>query len=65
MKCCNKATKQNKHIMTTLKNKVVAKLIKNGNNINDVKDMTNIHFEYASKKYTTVNSIANCIRTIY
>jgi hypothetical protein len=51
--------------MPTLKNKVIAKLIKNGNNINDVKEMINIHFEYASKKYTTVNSIANCIRTIY
>jgi hypothetical protein len=50
--------------MTTL-NKVIAKLIKNGNNVNDVKNMTNIHFEYASNKYTTVNSIANCIRTIY
>ena len=51
--------------MNTLKNKVIAKLIKNGNNIDEVTEMTNIHFDYASKHYTTVNSIANCIRTIY
>lgn len=49
----------------TLKNKVEAKLIKNGNNVNDVKEMMAEHFEYASSKYTTVNKIAECIRTIY
>lgn len=51
--------------MKNLKNKVEAKLIKDGNNPSDVKKMMNIHFEYASKTYTTVNSVAECIRTIY
>lgn len=50
---------------TTLRSKVEARLIKNGNNVNDVKEMMDLHFEYASSKYTTVNSIAECIRTIY
>ena len=50
--------------MTTL-NKVIAKLISNGNNVNDVMEMTDLHFEYASSNYNTVKSIANCIRTIY
>jgi hypothetical protein len=48
-----------------MKNKVEARLIKNGNNVNDVKEMMNLHFEYASSKYSTVKQIAECIRTIY
>ena len=51
--------------MTTLRNKVEARLIKNGNNVNDVKEMMNLHFEYAATKYSTVKTIAECIRTIY
>lgn len=50
---------------TTLRNKVEAKLIKNGNNVNDVKEMMAEHFDYAASQYTTVNKIAECIRTIY
>jgi len=50
---------------TTLRNKVIAKLIKNGNNVNDVNKMVNIHFEQASKNYTSVNTIAQYIRTVY
>jgi hypothetical protein len=48
-----------------LKNKVIAKLIKCGNNVEDVKEMVAEHFEYASSKYFTVRTIAECIRTIY
>ena len=51
--------------MTTLRNKVEARLIKNGNNVNDVKEMMNLHFEYATSKYSTVKTISECIRTIY
>ncbi|MBT7493577.1 MAG: hypothetical protein HN704_18410 [Bacteroidetes bacterium] len=39
--------------------------IKNGNNIEDVKEMIELHFEYASSKYNTVKTISECIRTIY
>jgi hypothetical protein len=52
-------------IMTNLKSKVEAKLIKWGNNVNDVKDMMEKHFEYASSTYSNVNTIAECIRIIY
>ena len=51
--------------MKTLRNKVEAKLIKDGNNVNDVKEMIDLHFEYASSTYSTVTKIAECIRTIY
>lgn len=55
------------NIMTTatLKNKVIAKLIKWGNNETEVNNMVETHFEYAFEKYSTVNKIAECIRTIY
>lgn len=55
------------NIMTTqlLRNKVEAKLIKNGNNVNDVKKMKDLHFERASKKSNTVSEIAYFIRVIY
>ena len=49
----------------TLKEKVTARLIKNGNNPLDVEKMVNEHFEYASSTYKTVKSISECIRTIY
>ena len=48
-----------------MKNKVIAKLISNGNNSEDVQKMVAIHFEYASSKYSTVKTISECIRTIY
>ena len=51
--------------MKNLRNKVEARLIKNGNNVNDVKEMMNLHFEYAASTYSTVKTIAECIRIIY
>ena len=53
--------------MTTsnLKNKVIAQLIKWGNNENDVIKMVELHFDYASKHYSSVKTISECIRTIY
>ena len=50
---------------TAIKNKVKARLIKWGSNVNDVENMVNIHFEYASKKYKTVKQISECISAIY
>jgi hypothetical protein len=54
-----------KQEMENLRNKVEAKLIKAGNNVNDVKKMMDLHFDYASKTYTSVKTIAECIRVIY
>jgi hypothetical protein len=48
-----------------LKNKVIAKLIASGNNVEDVNNMVAKHFEYAASKYSTVKTICECIRTIY
>ena len=54
-----------KNRVMTLKEKVTARLIKNGNNPEDVSKMVNKHFEYASSNYGTVRTIAECIRIIY
>ena len=51
--------------MKDLRNKVEARLIKGGNNVDDVKEMMSIHFDYASSKYSTVKTISECIRKIY
>lgn len=51
--------------MKNLKEKVTAKLISYGNNVNDVNQMVNLHFENASKKFTTVKEICYFIRTVY
>ena len=53
--------------MTTsnLKSKVIAQLIKWGNNEAKVIKMVDKHFDYASKHYPSVKTIAECIRTIY
>ena len=48
-----------------LKNKVIAKLIKLGNNENEVYKMVDLHFDYASRKYSSIKTICECIRTIY
>lgn len=48
-----------------MKNKVIAKLEKWGNNSEEVVKMVNIHFETASKIYSSVNEIAKYIRTVY
>ncbi|WP_347217897.1 hypothetical protein [Chryseobacterium sp.] len=50
---------------TALKNKVEALLIRRGNNVNDVKEMVELHFELGSKFYTSVKTIADYIRTVY
>lgn len=52
-------------IMTITKEKVIAKLVANGNNVNEVNKMVELHFEYASKHYATLKTICECIRTIY
>lgn len=51
--------------MTTLKSKVIAKLISKGINEEDVFKMVELHFDYASKNYSTVKTISECIRAIY
>jgi hypothetical protein len=51
--------------MKDLKSKVIARLIKNGNSESDVYKMVELHFEFASKNYSSVKVIAECIRTIY
>jgi len=48
-----------------LKNKVETMLIKNGNNIDDVKEMIDLYFEQASKNFSSVRVISEYIRTIY
>lgn len=50
---------------TNVKNKVIAQLIKWGNNEIEVIEMVEMHFDYASKQYSSVKTIAECIRTIY
>ena len=51
--------------MNVLRNRVEQRLIKNGNNIDDVKKMIELHFEYASEHYKGVKRVSECIRTIY
>jgi uncharacterized protein YybS (DUF2232 family) len=48
-----------------LKKQVIKKLIKGGNNPEDVKKMVDLHFEQASRLYPTLTTICECIRTIY
>ena len=49
----------------TLKEKVTARLIKYGNNPEDVSKMVDKHFEYASSTYKSVSEISQCIRVLY
>lgn len=51
--------------MEKLKVKVIAQLIKWGNNEADVNKMVVMHFLSASKNYSTVKTISEYIRTIY
>ncbi len=51
--------------MKDLKNKVIAQLLKWGNNEKEVNKMVELHFDYASKNYSSVKTISECIRTIY
>jgi hypothetical protein len=48
-----------------LKNKVIAQLIKWGNNKKDVIKMVELHFDYAAKNYSSVKTISASIRIIY
>lgn len=50
---------------TDLRKKVEALLIKRGNNVDDVREMVELHFELGSKFYTSVKTIADYIRTVY
>lgn len=45
----------------TEKQKVINKLVKNGNNIERATEMTNEHYEYVSKYYSGVAKMANVI----
>lgn len=54
-----------KDMKTTLKNKVIAQLIKWGNNEKEVNEMVDLHFDLASKNFENVKSIAMYIRTVY
>ncbi len=54
-----------KDMKTTLKHKVIAQLIKWGNNEKEVNEMVNLHFDSASKNFENVKSIAMYIRTVY
>jgi hypothetical protein len=49
----------------TTQEKVIAKLISYGNNVEDVKEMVKLHFEEASKRHKNVKDIVYFIRTIY
>ena len=50
----------------TLKNKVIERMIKNGNNENEVYEMVNSLFDEAvSNGYTTPKYIAEYIRTVF
>lgn len=64
MKPVMKPDGKNQKIMIS-KERVKARLIKSGNNINDVERMVSTHYEYAASKYETVKQIAECIRAIY
>lgn len=54
-----------KDMKTTLKNKVIAQLIKWGNNEKEVNEMVDLHFDLASKNFENIKSIAMYIRTVY
>lgn len=52
--------------MEALRNKVVAKLEKWGNNPEEVQTMVNLHFEQGSRLFgNNVKSISEFIRTVY
>ena len=55
---------QNQTTMKTLRTQVTNYLILKGNNINDVNQMIELHFEEA-KRFNDVRTIANFIRKIY
>ncbi len=47
------------------KEKVLARLVKWGNNPERAKGLINEHFDYAVKHYSTVSKVAEVISTIY
>ena len=48
-----------------MKNKVINLLVKWGNNEQDVLEMVNQNFEFASSKYKKASEIAEYIRCVY
>lgn len=49
----------------SLKDKVIARLIKGGNNPVEVQDMVHLHFAQAVCLYSSVKNISEFIRTVY
>ena len=50
--------------MKNLREKVEAKLIKNGNSPKSVKEMMDKNYDYAVRKYTTLKTICECLVTL-
>lgn len=50
---------------TTLKNKVRANLIKNGNSEKVADQLIKDGFDYASRKYSSVKTISECLVTCF
>tara|TARA_B100000767_G_scaffold20676_1_gene18666 strand:- start:1018 stop:1170 length:153 start_codon:yes stop_codon:yes gene_type:complete len=50
--------------MTTLKNKVIARLVKCGHNEENATRWTNEHFDYAVTYYSGVSKIAEVISSL-
>ena len=50
--------------MKNLRDKVEAKLIKNGNNPKSVKEMMDKNYDYAVRTYTTLKTICECLVTL-
>ena len=50
--------------MKNLRDKVEAKLIKNGNSSKSVKEMMDKNYGYAVSKYTTLKTICECLVTL-
>ena len=46
------------------KSKVLARLVKHGNNPQEAEKLVNKHFDYATRKYSTISKVCECIITI-
>jgi hypothetical protein len=47
------------------KQQVIEKLVSRGNNLEIATDMTEKHFEYATKTYSRLSTVCDCIRILY
>lgn len=56
--------KDMKNLKLTLEQKVEARLLKGGFNIDTVKSMMSEHFSYAASKYNGVAKIADVVSTL-